>query len=1750
MTSRIFSFLTLFFFVGSLCGHGGLASAGIVFQARADSGFLMDARSVIVPAELGEVVDRNVGSSGEMLIILQDAHGIPDGQKSIQKLIRHFQGLGVKLVGLEGAPDALDPRLLRSFPDKRILKSVLESYLESGELTGVSAAAVLNPQEGDYQGLELWSLYKKGIALYRKAMEKSEMIRPELKALRQEMNRQKQVAYPDVLRDWDELWMSIEAGNPAPEKIRDLFPDSDSPETPEKLFEKIEEKFSADPAVFSIRKKDRELCLVERLSKLELSRGDYEALISHGVLQERLKPVLQKMTEHFDFYRNALSRETVLGNRMLELLKQKKQPSALLVAGGFHTEGLKRLLSNRGAGWLVISPAVREIPQVSRYRERMKGDFSWNRYFRAQQGVVSPYDAFSQAVRDKLLRRSGSKLEALKLWRDQIVRDLSDQGRIDFAGDYLHFVDAAAQNEKRKILRADREETASNPHLGLDRSGSSRRLQKNQSDEKTLADPSSAILCPRGVFPENIFGANQTWREGERVSRSEVRAGGVEGPVELWQVWNSTLSTLPPSRSGSDVPKQTAASPALSGDSSIPPILSHAGGSEIFLSKDLFVPSVLKVFLETTKALRNIKFEEQISKGGNGVNEFVIPGDGRISLIDKTRPGDGIPRYRFLWTDASLNQKQISYVCSGNSSANLGDLFFRVVFIVKAALQMQKDLEGLNAKLYLGRSDVSLSDLVNFLGKSIPASEIAFDLASDEGMKTAEKKIETFLVALLDSWLQSKGLDVRFSSSELDAETMVGVMQGVIRAHSLLGEGAFADVYQVEGGGALLVPRDFKSWRADEKESAFLQAPIFRMLTAAEKGRRDLPVFRGQIVARVGGIEMPFILMDSFPQGKSLAMALNDKMPLWKAVKILGKVAKTLQFLASKGIIHRDISPNNVFILAALLEAADWSEELLEKYPPIVHDFGVSSLRELAANTDSADRQAVAGKELAREYSATAIRWVGTRGFAPIWRSEETSTVFTAKWLNDPKRDIFSFVALVLYAVFGIGLEFSERGELDWKRVSATFEGLEESDWKEFFKKWIVSDPDLIQEPVETAWGEILAFLEKAKVPDVIASPEPENSGNVPFFDLAAVRSEMRSEGDAKLTRRAFFQWSGAAFLAGNVLPSASANADERPGSLPVERLEKIREAVDPQAVEKFSFQPEELIRKVQPISREMASLLTTLSRYRLIAEKQDQFYKTLHELNDRHLFEAGLFLYPLRDSTSGSIQWQIYRTEKPGEGMHYVQLGAVTIQLLYARHSSENFRDARGGFHLKGSKTAVVFLDHLRKEAQLYSSFLRYKTGILGVVSQFLQRDFPEMNPETMVPKLVRSVTANEILHAFISLTKKDSPENEEFLSNIYQLWSGAVPFKTLANFFTIVRACAKRTPGVNVAYARQAARAIDVVYAQVVKNPGKVVGVEKKLKSFLDSSDGDFRDFENFLIVRMNDLLKVENSQMSDVIEKAVEPFKKQLPPRFSLPTERKNAARSEIRRSQGPGGVSRLGDFSDLDLAEIKGQEERFRTAVDWMIEMMNDFRQAYPEAFLRPAAVIFSSKHFHSEGGEIPWALQELSRRGFPVIPLVSGTHRRENAEENFVPIGSLARFRPRASFRGTLCANPRAVLVVSSREGKAELRDLDAITFSSVKSDEKGTSFGAFTQRMEAFVEIAVASLVGDVIGENTLLSATGRKILVDFLNRRLPAELLRQKNQELLNPWVEFRGSKILIHLDVLGKVSEELLRRKIQTSA
>lgn len=125
-----------------------------------------------------------------------------------------------------------------------------------------------------------------------------------------------------------------------------------------------------------IIREGKQFKLIRKLLSLELTRKEYdEAEASGACLPDRqARPNLGDRRSPLRFYQTAIARESIFMQKISEHLKRRRETQAILVTGGFHTEGLKRFFNERQISHTIIRPKLEE-PGADIYRESMMRGF-------------------------------------------------------------------------------------------------------------------------------------------------------------------------------------------------------------------------------------------------------------------------------------------------------------------------------------------------------------------------------------------------------------------------------------------------------------------------------------------------------------------------------------------------------------------------------------------------------------------------------------------------------------------------------------------------------------------------------------------------------------------------------------------------------------------------------------------------------------------------------------------------------------------------------------------------------------------------------------------------------------------------------------------------------------------------------------------------------------------------------------------------------------------------------------------------------------------------------------------------------------------------------------------------------------------------------------------------------------------------------------------------------------------------------
>ncbi len=331
-----------------------------------------------IPPSMGTVLDSYRFESSvlpsrsqtPLIVHIQDAHESYEIQKNIASLIMllvrqyHF-----KLVFEEGNSGYVDTSKVFWTGNGDFRARLADQFLRESKITGPELAQVRSEGAFHLYGAEEASLYEKnvrsreGLSFYRTE------IQNQLRKLERDLVRQTPHVFSQGLlnhyRKSESFWRGL--GPPpfnvqAGEKIWD-----------QDFFMKLGVRDQEALDYLVTKRTERELMdkirlvsVLKKISDLRATREDMEAYskmagASRDLLRDR--PILREFLDQVvRFYDIARQRDLVLIQKTLQGMSEGNEDRAILVSGGFHTQGIAQFLRDRGVSYVVVAPVSHPAP--------------------------------------------------------------------------------------------------------------------------------------------------------------------------------------------------------------------------------------------------------------------------------------------------------------------------------------------------------------------------------------------------------------------------------------------------------------------------------------------------------------------------------------------------------------------------------------------------------------------------------------------------------------------------------------------------------------------------------------------------------------------------------------------------------------------------------------------------------------------------------------------------------------------------------------------------------------------------------------------------------------------------------------------------------------------------------------------------------------------------------------------------------------------------------------------------------------------------------------------------------------------------------------------------------------------------------------------------------------------------------------------------------------------------------------------
>lgn len=397
-----------------------------------------------LPSHLGKVESQWTSPDADrpQVILIQDAHAVQEAQESIEKLIQYFYDqAGVRHVALEGGSGFLDTLIWKNFPDKVLLRKVMQDYGDRGELSGPQMSAIFSKDDLVFQAIEDPKLYADSLAIFQEVQKEIPIVRSQFLQRRQKLDRLRERVYSSRANDLHVAMQDFRTGKLSLENyvksLYQLVQDKDfvleSFPHLSQLFERLnsnEEVHTTEPQdlvwedpvqlmneleAFSqstlLRQLDskaaRELYQsyeylhsLEKMSELKLSREEWIQL-QNQIAQKKHIPSLEAPKSAREFYQYATERDQTFTNNIATWMNAENIDRLVMIAGGFHSSGIEILLREHNINYLTIRPQSKSVEGLERYIDLMQGKLS---YVKSKQDADDLYQAFQREILQQLVQ--------------------------------------------------------------------------------------------------------------------------------------------------------------------------------------------------------------------------------------------------------------------------------------------------------------------------------------------------------------------------------------------------------------------------------------------------------------------------------------------------------------------------------------------------------------------------------------------------------------------------------------------------------------------------------------------------------------------------------------------------------------------------------------------------------------------------------------------------------------------------------------------------------------------------------------------------------------------------------------------------------------------------------------------------------------------------------------------------------------------------------------------------------------------------------------------------------------------------------------------------------------------------------------------------------------------------------------------------------------------------------------------------
>jgi len=164
-------------------------------------------------------------------------------------------------------------------------------------------------------------------------------------------------------------------------------------------------------------------------------------------LQDSLSQIDQKVASNEKFYELALRRDDIMIEKTLAMMDEKGFKTVVLVAGGFHSEGIVKALKAKAISHMIVTPRITNPDAENFWRQNMMGEETEAAKQLAKAGIKT--NIFTQATEEELPNANQTLLANIKAVE---AGALTKKGQEDISGQFETLLSGAILTTDRETL--------------------------------------------------------------------------------------------------------------------------------------------------------------------------------------------------------------------------------------------------------------------------------------------------------------------------------------------------------------------------------------------------------------------------------------------------------------------------------------------------------------------------------------------------------------------------------------------------------------------------------------------------------------------------------------------------------------------------------------------------------------------------------------------------------------------------------------------------------------------------------------------------------------------------------------------------------------------------------------------------------------------------------------------------------------------------------------------------------------------------------------------------------------------------------------------------------------------------------------------------------------------------------------------------------------------------------------------------